>query len=91
MDRVIRRLTLGVIPQLTSDAQKEIANSIILNMEKYMEDSNHDYEAAAESVYEKYKLMSEKEREDLKYQIQLQNATQDLLDLKEFFFPDLEI
>ena len=91
MDRVIRRLTSGVIPELTSDAQEEIVNSIILNMEKYIEDNNHDYEAAAESVYEKYKLMSEKEQEDLKYQIQLHNATQDLLDLKEFFFPDLEI
>lgn len=91
MDRVIRRLTSGVIPELTSDAQEEIVNSIILNMEKYIEDNSHDYEAAAESVYEKYKLMPESDKEDLKYQIQLHNATQDLLDLQEFFFPDLEI
>ena len=91
MDRVIRRLTLGVIPQLTSDAQQKIINDIILNMEKYKEDNNHDYEEAAEKVYEKYKLMTEEEREELKYQIQLQNETQDLLDLKEFFFPDVEI
>ena len=91
MDRVIRRLTLGVIPQLTSDAQEGIVNDIIHNMEKYEEDNNHDYEEAAEKVYEKYKLMTEEEREELKYQIQLQNETQDLLDLKEFFFPNVEI
>lgn len=91
MDRVIRRLTLGVTPELSKEAQKEIVNNIILNMEKYIEDNNHNYEAAAEKVYEKYKLMTKEEQEELKYQIQLRNATQDLLDLKEFFFPDMEI
>ena len=91
MDRVIRRLTLGVTPELSTEAQKKIVQDIISNMEKYQADNNHDYEAAAEKVYEKYKLMTEEEQEELKYQIQLQNTTQDLLDLKEFFFPNVEI
>ncbi len=91
MDRVIRRLTLGVYPKLSSDAQKEIVNDIIINMEKYQEDNSHDYEAAAQAVYDKYKLMTEDEREVLKYEIQLQNTTQDLLDLQGFFFPDMEL
>ena len=91
MDTVIRRLTLGVVPELSADNQKEVVADIISNMEKYQADNNHDYEAAAEKVYEKYKLMTEEEQEELKYQIQLQNTTQDLLDLKEFFFPNVEI
>lgn len=91
MDRVIRRLTLGAVPELSSDAQKEIVSDIILNMEMYKDNNNHKYEVAAEKVYDKYKLMTEDEQEELKYQIQLQNTTQDLLDLKEFFFPNVEI
>ncbi len=91
MDRVIRRLTLGVVPELTTNAQKQVLEEIMLNMQMYQEDNNHDYEKAAQKVYDKYKLMSENEQEELKYQIQLQNTTQDLLDLQEFFFPDLEI
>jgi hypothetical protein len=91
MGRVTRRLSLGVIPELTDEDQKEIVNDIIVNMEQYMADSSHDYEAAAEAAYEKYKSLSEELREELKYQIQLQNSTKDLLDLKEFFFPDVEI
>lgn len=91
MDRVIRRLTLGVIPELSTESQKQIVLEIISNMEKYQEDNNHDYEAAAQNVYEKYKLLKEAEREELKYQIQLQNTTSDLIDLQKFFFPDMEI
>lgn len=91
MDRVSRRLTIGAIPELTTDVQKEIIEEIITNMEKYQNDSSHDYEKAAEKVYDKYKIMTEDEQKELKYQIQLQNTTQDLLDLQEFFFPDVEI
>lgn len=91
MDRVIRRLEKGVIPNLTSDLQKEIVNDIINNMNKYKADNSHDYKSAAEKVYEKYDLLTEKERDALQYQVQLQNATKDLIKLKEFFFPDVDI
>ena len=91
MDRVIRRLTLGVIPELSSDAQKQVLEEIISNMETYQENHSHDYEKAAQMVYDKYKLLSGNEQEKLKYQIQLQNTTQDLLDLQGFFFPNVEI
>ena len=52
---------------------------------------NHDYRKAAEQAYEKYKKLSENERETLKYEVQIRNATKDLLILQEFFFPDVEI
>ena len=91
MDTVIRRLTLGVVPELSTDNQKEVVDDIISNMQKYQADNNHDYETAAEEVYKKYKLMTEEEQEELQNQIRLKNTTGDLLDLKEFFFPNVEI
>nr|WP_312579436.1 S-layer homology domain-containing protein [Sedimentibacter sp.] len=91
MDTVTRRLEKGVIPNLTSEAQKEIVNDIISNMEAYQNDNTYDYESAADDAYEKYKKLSSDEKDELKYQIQLQNSTKDLLELKDFFFPDVDI
>lgn len=91
MDTVTRRLEKGVIPNLTSETQKEIVNDIISNMEAYQNDSTYDYEAAADEAYEKYKTLSSDEKDELKYQIQLQNSTKDLLELKDFFFPDVDV
>lgn len=91
MDTVIRRLKTGVIPELTTDDQIEIVNDIISNMEKYQSDNSHDYKSAAEETYLKYKEMSDEERKELKSLIQLKNTTGSLLDLQEFFFPDVDI
>jgi hypothetical protein len=91
MDKVTGRLELNVIPVLTSDAQVEFVNGIISNMEKYQDDNSYDYKEAAEDAYAKYKLMPEDEQEDLKLQIQMKITTKDLLKLKEFFFPDVEL
>ncbi len=91
MDRVIDRLKTRVIPEISTKAQEQVVEDIILNMEKYQENNDHDYEEAAQKAYDKYKLMSEDEQEELKYKIQLHNITQDLLDLKKFFFPDIEL
>ncbi len=91
MDRVIDRLNTRVIQEISTKAQEQVVEDIILNMEKYQENNDHDYEEAAQKAYDKYKLMSEDEQEELKYKIQLHNITQDLLDLKKFFFPDIEL
>lgn len=91
MDKVIRRLNNGVIPELTSDAQIEIVNDIISNMQKYKADNNHNYEKAADKTYEKYDNMTEEEQEELKELIQLKNTTNDLLKLKKFFFPNVKL
>lgn len=91
MSTVIKRLKNGVIPELTTDEQVEIVNDIILNMEKYQADNSYDYKSAAEEAYNKYKALSDEERSELKEKIQLKNSTGDLLDLKEFFFPEVDI
>ncbi len=91
MDKVTGKLKLDVIPVLSTDAQIEVVNDIIANMDKYQLDNSYDYESAADDAYEKYKLMPEAKQEDLKYQIQIKITTKDLLKLKEFFFPEVEI
>lgn len=91
IDRVIVELSTDVISNLNSDNQKEIVNDIIYNMNAYKADNSHDYENAAEAAYEKYKQLSEEERKELKYEIQIRNSTKDLLILQEFFFPDADI
>jgi hypothetical protein len=91
MNRVVRRLELGVIPNLTTEGQKEIINDVTVNMNKYMEDNRHDYKTAAKETYEKYKLLSTEERDVLKSEVMKQNAMADLLQLQVFFFPDKEL
>lgn len=91
MNDVIQRLKSNVIPELTSDDQKEIVNDIINSMEKYKKDNDYDYESAAKDTYKKYKDLSSEEQKKLKYEIELNNPTKDLLDLKDFFFPDVNI
>lgn len=91
MNRVVRRLELGVIPNLTTEGQKEIINDITINMNEYMEDNSHDYKIAAKETYAKYKLLSAEERDGLKSEVLKQNAMADLLQLQVFFFPDKEL
>jgi len=91
MDTVTRRLEKGVLPNLTTDAQKEIVEDIISNMNEYKADSNHNYEDAAIEVYKKYNELNTDEKKVLRDQIQLQNSTKDLLELKGFFFPDVDL
>lgn len=91
MERVSESLENKVITKMTTDLQKEIINDIINNMDAYKLDSSHDYEKAAEDVYDKYKELTEEQRDDLKYQIQIQNSTKDLLELKDFFFPAADL
>jgi hypothetical protein len=55
MDRVIDRLNTRVIPEISTKAQEQVVEDIILNMEKYQENNDHDYEEAAQKAYDKYK------------------------------------
>lgn len=91
IDSVIIELEQEVIPALTSDNQIGTINDIINSMKKYLLDKNHNYEEAAQKAYEKYKQLPEQEQKDLKYQIQYNVTTKNLLILKDFFFPDADI
>ena len=91
MIRVIDVLNKDVKSELSADAQLEIIDSIIVNMNKYLQDNSHDYKKEAEFAYGKYKLMTEDQRKELKEVIYLKNSLLDLLNLKDFFFPEVEI
>lgn len=91
MDNVILELSTDVLDNMTTELQKEIISDIIINIEAYKTDKTHDYESAAERTYEKYKKLSDEEKEALQYEVKIRNSTKDLLLLKEFFFPDVEI
>lgn len=91
IDKVIYELSNKVMKNIEINAQKEIVNDIIDNMNAYREDNTHDYEKAAEAVFEKYKNLSDNEREALKREIQISVPTKNLLKLKNFFFPDMKI
>lgn len=91
MNNVIFELKTDVINNMTTDSQKEIINDIVVNMEAYKADKNHDYQSAAESAYEKYKQLSDEEKEELQYEVKIRNSTLDLLLLQKFFFPGVDI
>lgn len=74
------------LSEFKTDAERDVANDIIRNMESYIADKNHDYKSAVDSVREKYNSLSEEEKKDLKKIIQLNNKTDDLIDLKEQLF-----
>lgn len=88
MSTVTRRLSTGVLPKLETEAQKEIVNDIIDNMNKYQDNNNHDYKSAASKTIEKFKSLSDTEKKQLQDEILKNNTTKDLLDLQEFFFPE---
>jgi hypothetical protein len=91
LSKVTRRLEVGVIPNLSSEDQIEIVNDIIENIKAYEADKTHDYESAANEVYEKYKQLSDEEKTELKLEISDQNDLRDLNALKDFFFPDTDL
>lgn len=66
-----------------TEKEKEIVDMIISNMDSYVQDPNHDYKSAEKLVREKYNELTQEEKEDLKYQIQLHNDTDALFELKD--------
>ncbi|GEM_PF-1089338 len=90
MNSVISVLNDDVISSLNAD-QAEIVNDIIENMNKYMKDNSHDYKAAADNTYDKYKELSEEEQTSLINSIKTQVPTLYLIELKDFFFPGANI
>lgn len=74
-----------------SEEQKQIVEDIIYNMEKYMDNNKHDYESQAKVTYEKYKQLSENEKEGLENKIITYVPSHYLMELKTFFFPDVSL
>lgn len=69
-----------------TEAEREIIRDITSNMEEYLKDQNYDYKSSVANVREKYNKLSSKEKEDLKYKIQLYASSNTLFELKDRFF-----
>lgn len=89
MKETISVLNNDVLSTVNS-GQAEIVNDIIDNMNKYMEDNNYDYKTAAEEAHAKYDELSEQDQDALVKKITTTVPTVYLIELKEFFFPDVD-
>ncbi len=91
INRTIRNLNRYVIPNCTSDAQKEVAQDIADAMTAYKNDYSYDVESAANEAMDKYRALESTEKEELKSLIVGYCAMSDLVKLRDTFFPGLTV
>ncbi len=91
INRTIRNLNRYVIPNCTSDAQKEVAQDIADAMTAYKNDYSYDVESAANEAMDKYLALESTEKEELKSLIVGYCAMSDLVKLRDTFFPGLTV
>ena len=89
LSRVNERLLSSVIPNLSTDAQKQVCQAIYDNIKLYLNDTSHDYKSAAEQAYNIYQALSEAEKTQLQNVMLQYNTLNDIMELKEFFFPEI--
>jgi hypothetical protein len=88
MYSVILNLKYHVLDQCDSE-QRIIVESMISNMEAYMQDTRFDYHTAADHTMEAYHNMSLDQQTALKNLIASWNTLSDLQELAAFFFPEI--
>ncbi len=86
MNRVIKAMNERVIPELTDEKSRQVGYMVVLNMQKYLEDSSHDYEKASKDTFEVYKTIPKELRTVFKDTVQRYNQIDDLMLLYEFFY-----
>ena len=91
INRTIRNLNRYVIPNCTSDAQKEVAQDIADAIVAYKNDYSYDVESAANEAMDKYLALESTEKEELKSLIVGYCAMSDLVKLRDTFFPGLTV
>lgn len=91
LKRVSSILCNQCISELKDEQEIEICNDIYINMVNYIKDNNYNYKKAANLAYEKYKKITTEQKEKLKESILKFNTLDDLIKLKDWFFPDVSI
>ncbi|QSX05264.1 S-layer homology domain-containing protein [Sedimentibacter sp. zth1] len=91
LNRVSEKLVNNCIPVLNDELQIEICEDIYDNIQKYISDNNFDYKTEAEKVYKKFLKLSDEQQEELKESILTYNTLNDLIELKEWFFPNIDL
>lgn len=87
--RTVRNINRYVIPNCSTDAEKEVAGDISAAMSAFMEDTSFDVESAANEAMDKYHALEESEKSEFKRLIVGYCAMSDLVKLRDTFFPGL--
>lgn len=88
MYSVILSLKYHVLAQCDAE-QRAIVESMIANMEAYLQDTRFDYHLAADNTMEAYQNMTSAQQTTLKNLIASWNTLSDLRELASFFFPEI--
>ncbi len=86
---VILNMKYHVLDQCNT-AQGAIVESMITNMEAYIQDTRYDYRLGANSTMEAYRSLPAAQRTELKNLIASWNTLSDLRELAAFFFPEMQ-
>ncbi|HMM07354.1 MAG TPA: S-layer homology domain-containing protein [Clostridiales bacterium] len=86
---VILNMKYHVLDQCNT-AQGAIVESMIANMEAYLQDTRYDYRLGADNAMEAYRSLPAAQRTELKNLIASWNTLSDLRELAAFFFPEMQ-
>lgn len=89
LKRTARNITRYVVPNCSTDAQKEVASDIADAMTTFVNDNSYDVEGAASAAMDKYHALSAEEKNELKNLIVGYCAMSDLVKLRDTFFPGM--
>lgn len=89
LKRTARNITRYVVPNCSTDAEKEVASDIADAMTTFVNDHSYDVEGAASAAMDKYRTLSAEEKNELKNLIVGYCAMSDLVKLRDTFFPGM--
>lgn len=89
LKRTARNITRYVVPNCSTDAQKEVASDIADAMTTFVNDNSYDVEGAASAAMDKYHALSAEEKSEFKNLIVGYCAMSDLVKLRDTFFPGM--
>lgn len=88
LDGIISAMEESVIPNCTTDKQKQVAQMITDSLKAYRLDPNYDYKAATQDVYAVYRTQKQSEADELKMLVINNVNTEDLMIVFDFLYPD---
>lgn len=87
--RTAKNINRYVVPNCSTDGEKQVATAIADAMTNYLSDTSYDVESAAAEAKQIYSSLSDAEKSELKKLIMTYCTTSDLIKLRDTFFPGL--
>ncbi len=89
VNRTSRIIKKYVIPNCTTDLQRNVAEDIASAMDSFYSDQSFDVQSAANGAMDKYHSMSQEEKDAFKNLVASYCSATDLIKLRDTFFPGL--